>query len=44
MGVGPVRLADMRRYIDAQRKTVYVKVWQDRALLATNIFGRGATP
>jgi peptidyl-prolyl cis-trans isomerase SurA len=38
------QVSQMRRYIDSQRKSVYVKVWQDRALLATNIFLRGATP
>ena len=34
----------MRRYIDSQRKTVYVKVWQDRALVAENIFASWLTP
>jgi hypothetical protein len=34
----------MRRYIDSQRKTMYVTVNAERAYAATSIFGRGAAP
>ena len=38
------QVSQMRRYIDSQRKLVYVKVVPERAYAATSIFDRGSTP
>ncbi|HEY6220564.1 MAG TPA: peptidylprolyl isomerase [Gemmatimonadaceae bacterium] len=38
------QVAQMRRYIDTQRKTLYVQKFEDRALAATAVFDRGGSP
>ena len=38
------QVSQMRRYIDAQRKSVYVRVMTERAYAATSIFDRGSAP
>ena len=38
------QVAQMRRYIDAQRKQIYVKVMEDRVDAATSVFDNGHSP
>jgi peptidyl-prolyl cis-trans isomerase SurA len=38
------QVVQMRRYIDTLRKSMYVKVMEDRALAATSVFDRGGSP
>ena len=38
------QVAQMRRYIDSQRKGIYIRMWPDRAAVATSIFDRGGPP
>jgi hypothetical protein len=38
------QVAQMRRYIDAQRKQLYVKVFEDRVYAATSVFDRPPSP
>lgn len=38
------QVAQMRRYIDSQRKGIYIRMWEDRAVVATSIFDRGGPP
>jgi len=38
------QVSQMRRYIDSQRKAIYIMKWEDRALVATSIFDRAGPP
>jgi len=38
------QVSQMRRYIDSQRKLVYLKVDPERAYIATSVFDRGGAP
>ncbi len=38
------QVAQMRRYIDSQRKGIYIRTWEDRAVVAATIFDRGGPP